>query len=149
MIIRNNTHYDLELQIKNAVKNFPVDGLEVEIKYCPKNSRRYISGSYYRRCKNYEHGKFIRLRINKHNKYPIEVGFKTSEYTKKVDRKGRVTIYQNVKKTTFANAEDLTLAIFLHEFSHYLDHVQGLNGNYKQTKADKFATSMLENMGVI
>jgi len=57
--------------------------------------------------------------------------------------------YQKLRTVRFATPEDLLLAVFLHEFSHYLDHIEGKNGRYKQTKADKFAMSILEKLGVI
>lgn len=129
--------------------DYPTDGLEVELKYCPKGSTRYISGTYYRKTPTRDQGKFIRLRINKFNRYPIKVQFKTSEYSKKANSQGQIIVYQKLRTEKFACAEDLILAIFLHEFSHYLDHIEGRNGRYKQTKADKFAIDMLEKLEVI
>lgn len=149
MRIRNSTKYSVAATLKHAVCDYPMDGLTVELKYCPKGSGRYISGTYYRLTKGYEDGKLIRLRINPTNKYPLEVSFKTSEYYKKRDTRGRETTYQKLRKVRFDRAEDLILAIFLHEFSHYIDHIEGRNGRYKQTKADKFATGMLERLQVI
>ena len=94
-------------------------------------------------------GKLIRLRINRHNHYPVPVHFKTSEYYEKADASGRVSVYQRLKVVSFHTPEDLILAIFLHEFSHYLDHLEGRNGRYKQTKADKFALQILQRLDVI
>ena len=75
--------------------------------------------------------------------------FKTSEYYKKRDALGKEAIYQKLRTVHFATPEELILAIFLHEFSHYLDHINGRNGRYKQTKADKFALAILEKLEVI
>lgn len=149
MRIRNSTKYCVAATLKQAVCEHPIEGLTVELKYSPKGSGRYISGTYYRLTKGYEEGKLIRLRINPVNKYPLDVSFKLSEYYTERDLRGRETKYQKLKKVRFDCAEDLILAIFLHEFSHYLDHVEGLNGRYKQTKADKFAIATLERMQVI
>jgi len=149
MRIRNSTKYSVAATLKHAVSDYPMEGLTVELKYCPKGSGRYISGTYYRLTKGYEDGKLIRLRVNPANKYPLEVSFKTSEYYKKRDTRGRETTYQKLRKVRFDRAEDLILAIFLHEFSHYIDHIEGRNGRYKQTKADKFAIGMLERLQVI
>jgi hypothetical protein len=77
------------------------------------------------------------------------VAFKTSDYYTKVDRKGREIIYQKMRYEEFDCAERLMLAIFLHEFSHYIDHVEGRNGRYKQTKADKFAIERMKEMGLL
>lgn len=149
MKIKNSTKYSMTTALSEGVQDYPTDGLVVELKYCPKGSRRYISGTYYRRTRGYEDGKLIRLRINQANRYPLQLPFKTSEYYTKRDIKGREVVYQKMRTVEFACAEDLILAIFLHEFSHYLDHVEGLNGRYKQTKADKFAISNLEKLEVI
>ena len=149
MVIKNKTKYNISTALKEAVADYQVDGLTVELKYCPEGSRRFISGTYYRRTYRYEDGKLIRLRINRYNKYPIEVRFRTSEYSEGRDSNGGVVTYQKLIPVKFQRAEDLILAIFLHEFSHYLDHVDGLNGRYKQTKADKFAVNLLEKLGII
>jgi hypothetical protein len=58
-------------------------------------------------------------------------------------------VYQKMRVEQFNTPEELILAIFLHEFSHYLDHIEQRNGRYKQTKADKFAIETLERLGVI
>ena len=146
MKVVNKTRFCIENLIHIAVDGFCVDDLIVEVKYCPKGSRRYISGTYYRYTKKHKDGKFIRLRINESNRYPITISFKTSEYEKKRGLRGQIITYQKLKKVEFTSAEDLMIAIFLHEFSHYLDHMQGLNGSYKQTKADKFAVQKLEQI---
>ena len=149
MIVSNTTTFDVVALLQSSVADFPTDGLTVEVKYCPSNSRRYASGTYYRRTRNYENGKLIRVRINRKNRYPISIRFKTSEYFKKRNRKGEDMVYQKLRSVKFQKAEDVILGIFLHEFSHYMDHMEGRNGRYKQTKADKFAVSILEQMGVI
>lgn len=149
MIIANSTELHVCSALKEAIMDYPTDGLLVELKYCPKGSNRYISGTYYRKTPNREHGKLIRLRINRHNCYPVKVQFKTSDYTRKMDHRGRTQVYQKLRMEKFHSAEDLVLAIFLHEFSHYLDHIEGRNGRYKQTKADKFAVDMLKKLDVI
>lgn len=148
MIIKNSTGFSISTALRESVAGYATDGLTVELRYCPRGSRRYISGTYYRRARSYEDGRLIRLRINRHNRYPIEVQFKTSEYFKK-DVKGQVVTYQRLRSVKFHTPEDLILAIFLHEFSHYLDHFEGRNGRYKQTKADKFAVAVLEELAVI
>lgn len=149
MVIKNSTHYSVNTALIESVASFPTEELVVEVKYCPQGSRRYISGTYYRWMRNREEGKLIRLRINKNNRYPIEVPFKTSEYTRKINGRGETLIYQKTRREKFHTPEDLILGIFLHEFSHYLDHIEGRNGRYKQTKADKFAVDILEELEII
>jgi len=149
MIVKNSTRYHISTALNEAVSAYPVDGLVVELKYCPRGSRRYVSGTYYRRANGFEDGRLIRIRINRHNVYPLSTHFKTSSYCKKRNARGEEMTYQKLRTVAFHSPEDLIVAIFLHEFSHYLDHVQGLNGRYKQTKADKFAISILERLGII
>ncbi len=149
MIVENSTRYNVAAALREAVCEYPTDGVTVQLKYCPKGSGRYISGTYYRQARGFEDGKLIRLRINRYNRYPVKVQFKTSDYYKTRDKYGEQRVYQRLKTVSFDNAEDLILGIFLHEFSHYLDHIQGLNGRYKQTKADKFALAILRKLQVI
>lgn len=149
MKLRNCTKYSVATALRESVCTFPTEDLTVELRYCPEGSGRYISGTYYRQTRGYENGRLIRLRINRQNHYPVKVSFKTSEYYKRRDRQGQETTYQKLRKVEFECAEDLILAIFLHEFSHYLDHIEGRNGRYKQTKADKFALETLERLEVI
>lgn len=149
MRIRNLTAYRVEETIEAAAADHPCDGLVVEIKYCPAGSTRSISGTYYRWSTSALEGRFIRLRINRTNRYPVSVPFKTSEYFKKVDSRGRELTYQRLRSEKFKCAEHLIVAIFLHEFSHFLDHVEGRNGRYKQTKADRFAIEGLKRLGII
>jgi len=148
MIIRNSTSFSISTALREAVLDYPADGLTVELRYCPKGSRRYISGTYYRTARNHANGRLIRLRINRNNRYPVEVQFKTSEYYKRRNARGEELVYQRLRKIRFHTPEDLILAIFLHEFSHYLDHMEGRNGRYKQTKADKFALQVLRKLDV-
>lgn len=149
MRILNRTAHDVNALLISAVEEFAPDGLTVEIKYCPRDSRRYISGTYYRRAQGYEDGKLIRIRVNRRNRYPLTIPFKTSEYFRKRTLRGEERIYQKLVHVTLDSAEHLILAIFLHEFSHFLDHAEGRNGRYKQTKADKFALEALRGMGVL
>ena len=149
MTIKNSTSFSMSTALREAVLGYPTDDLVVEVKYCPKWSRRYISGTYYRTTPSRAQGKLIRLRINRDNRYPIEFRFKTSEYYKRRNARGEELVYQKLQKILFRTPEDLILAIFLHEFSHYLDHIEGRNGRFKQTKADKFALQVLSKLGVV
>lgn len=149
MEIRNLTEYQIETLLEESVKDHEHKGLRVEIKYCPMDSKRSISGTYYRFCSSAPDGLLIRLRINRQNRYPITIPFKTSSYYKKSDFRGREITYQKMRSEKFTCAEHLLVAVFLHEFSHYLDHIEGKNGRYKQTKADKFAVDGLIRLGII
>ncbi len=147
MKIRNTTCFDMADLLRRAVAEYPVEGLEIELRYMRVGAKRCMSGTYYRRCPGYENGLLIRLRINPCNVYPLEAHFKLSQYERKTKR-GQTTVYQQLQKLCFKRAEELILAVFLHEFSHYLDHLEGRNGKYKQTKADEFALAGLRKMGM-
>lgn len=149
MEIHNKTAYDLAPLFSAALEDFDHEGLLVEVKYSPAGSGRYISGTYYREAPDFPQGKLIRLRINRTNEYPLKVAFKTSDYFTRRDKKGREVIYQKMRYEEFVSAEHLALAIFLHEFSHYIDHMEGRNGRYKQTKADKFSMERMKAMGLV
>jgi|GEM_PF-630630 hypothetical protein len=149
MHIRNFTNINVEELLLKSVESFEHSDLHVEIRYCPKGSGRFASGTYYRYTKTFPQGKFIRLRINRNNTYPVKVGFKISKYQRYFDSEGNLIIIQKQRIEDMNTPEHLLLAIFLHEFSHYLDHIEGRNGNYKQTKADKFAAAQLEQLGII
>lgn len=149
MKIQNQTRFSVNTALREAVLGYPIDGLTVEIKYCPRTSGRYISGTYYRRARAFDDGKLIRIRVNRSNRYPVQISFKTSKYYTQTGRDGRQVTYQRLRTVQFQTPEDLILAIFLHEFSHYLDHIEGRNGRFKQTKADKFALAILERLEVV
>lgn len=149
MKIQNHTKFSVATALKEAVAHYPSSDLTVELKYCPKGSRRYVSGTYYRKTRNYDNGRLIRVRVNRHNRYPAKIHFKTSEYYTKTNARGEEVIHQKLKTAHMKCPEDLILAIFLHEFSHYLDHIEGRNGRYKQTKADKFALGILKQLEVV
>ena len=149
MHVHNTTTYKIVELIEESVMDYDHKDLIVEVKYCPKGSRRCVSGTYYRWTQSAPEGRIIRLRINSTNRYPVKLPFKTSDYYKKLDSLGREVTYQRLRSENMTCPEHLLLAIFLHEFSHYLDHMEGRNGRYKQTKADRFALEQLTRMGIL
>ena len=131
MEIINYTTLFLEDKIEQAARGYPTDGLKVELKYCPSGTscRTPASGTYYRRTAKRPQGRLIRVRLNRENRYPLKLFFKTSSYYTRRNAQGEEIKYQEMKCITIHNPEDLMLAIFFHEFSHYLDHIEGRNGN--------------------
>ena len=149
MQINNTTTHDITEMLDASVADYDHDCLLVEVKYCPTGSKRCVSGTYYRLSPSSPEGKVIRLRINRTNKYPIKLPFRTSDYFKKTDSHGREVTYQRIRTEKITCPEHLLLAVFLHEFSHYLDHIEGRNGRYKQTKADRFSLERLTKLGIL
>lgn len=148
MEIVNRTHFAVEGLLREAIAEHPAEGLLVEVKYCRQGAKWPASGTYYRRANGRPGGKLIRVRINRANRYPVRMLFKTSSYFKRRNGRGEEMTYQRMRKASLRSPEELVCAIFLHEFSHYLDHVAGGNGRYKQTKADEFALSGLARLGI-
>ena len=146
----NRTSFAVEQRLQDSVADCPTAGLLVEIKYCPNGTSRAwpASGTYYRRTARRPQGKLIRLRINRLNRYPVGMMFKTPSYFTRRNAHGEEVVYQEMKRVDLRTPEDLLTAVFLHEFSHYLDHIAGRNGRYKQTKADQFALARLKELGV-
>lgn len=117
---------DFKLPIKLAQ---PLDDWKVIIRW--KNGKHPFSGF----CSPPK--KQIIIAINPKNTYPLTQ--KWAVGTEQVSPNAYRYIYQTV---TFNSPNELIRFIFLHEFSHLLDHLRGLNTCRKQTKANRFA---LEN----
>jgi hypothetical protein len=80
--------------------------------------------------------KLITIAINKNITYPFTQKFAVG--TKQIFHPFHG--YEYVMETvTFDNPNELIRFIFLHEFSHLLDCLRGLNMHRKQTKANRFA----------
>jgi len=148
MEILNRTAIPIEPKLFQAAAGYPADGLVVEVKYCPKGASWPASGTYYRRTPSRPDGRLIRLRINRRNRYPVKMLFKLSSYFRRRNARGEETVYQRMKRVDLPTPEDLLTALFLHEFSHYLDHIAGRNGRYKQTKADTFTLQRMKELGM-
>ena len=118
-----------------VVANYDTSDLSVEVKF--SRSRRKWTGTCYG-------GRLlIRVRINPLNDYPCTEVFSTGEYSDRYSDGAYDYWSQRLQRIEFASPEEITVAGFLHEFSHYLDFKAGLDHRWKQTKADKFATSVL------
>ena len=80
--------------------------------------------------------KLITIAINKNINYPFTQKFAVG--TKQIFQP--FYGYEYVMETvTFNSPNQLIRFIFLHEFSHLLDYLRGLNMHRKQTKANRFA----------
>lgn len=123
MELVNKTHLrGIEEKMRELVEGYScTENLQVKVKYTKENARAPYSGiCYYTKDK-------IRVSINPHNKYPIKINV-GSPFNKKAWEHYHLN-----------SPEELTLFVFLHEISHYLDYKNGLSVRCKQTKADKFA----------
>ena len=114
---------DFNLPIKLAQ---PLHDWKVIIRW--KNEKHPFSG----RCTLSK--KQIEIAVNPKNTYPLTQKFAVG--TEQVYPYAYRYINQ---KITFNNPNELISFIFLHEFSHLLDYLRGLNLHFKQTKANRFA----------
>ncbi|MGQ9642120.1 MAG: hypothetical protein ACUVUF_08420 [Candidatus Bathycorpusculaceae bacterium] len=104
----------------------PLDDWKVIVRW--KNGKRPFSGF----CNSSQ--KLIVIAINPKNAYPLTQKFAVG--TEQVYPGAYRYIYETI---TFHNPNELIHFIFLHEFSHLLDYLRGLNLRFKQTKANRFA----------
>jgi len=80
--------------------------------------------------------KLITIAINKNINYPFTQKFAVG--TKQIFHPFQG--YEYIMETVaFNSPNELIRFIFLHEFSHLLDYLRGLNMHRKQTKANRFA----------
>ena len=123
MHVENRLPLDVSRIIDKA-REFDTTGLHVVFKPIKKGAKAKFSGM----CRFKK--KRIRVSVNPNNTYPV-----------------RQRIGSPFKKAEgfveFQNAQELVEFIFWHELSHYLDHENGRNTRNKQTKADRFALSMI------
>jgi hypothetical protein len=80
--------------------------------------------------------RLITIAINKNITYPFTQKFAVG--TKQIFHPFQGYEYIN-ETVTFNSPNELIRFIFLHEFSHLLDYLRGLNMHRKQTKANRFA----------
>ena len=125
MIIDNRTEHDLGF-LHRFVDGHDVQGLRVKVATTKRGAKCPYSGRFYGR------KAYIRVSINLDNRYPLDVTI------------GSPFNRATWKRFTMNSVKELISFVFLHEFSHFLDHQQGLPLGCKQTKADTFA---LRRMG--
>jgi len=80
--------------------------------------------------------KQIEIAVNPKNTYPLTQKWAVGTEQVYTPFYGYRYVYETV---TFNNPAELVRFIFLHEYSHLLDYLQGLNLHRKQTRANRFA----------
>ena len=106
----------------------PLEDWEVEIRW--HNGKHPFHG----KCQPSQ--RLITIAINKNINYPFTQKFAVG--TKQIFHPFHG--YEYVMETVaFNSPNELVRFIFLHEFSHLLDYLRGLNMHRKQTKANRFA----------
>jgi len=106
----------------------PLDEWKAEVHWL--NGKRPFDG----KCQPSQ--RLITIAINKNITYPFTQEFAVG--TKQIFHPFHG--YEYIMETvTFNSPNELIRFIFLHEFSHLLDYLGGLNMHRKQTKANRFA----------
>jgi len=106
----------------------PLEDWKVEVRW--HNGKHPFRG----RCQPSQ--RLITIAINKNINYPFTQKFAVG--TKQIFHP--FYGYEYIMETvTFNNPNELIRFIFLHEFSHLLDYLRGLNMHRKQTRANRFA----------
>jgi hypothetical protein len=133
--VTNKTDFSPGPLLSAAFAQLPVDGLTVLINYMRRDAKAAYSGLYR------PDDLFIRVSVNRNNIYPVPFYFYTSVYEK--DPGDPQRYYRGLRATYMPDGESLIMTVLLHELSHYSDHLQGLNLNRKETKADQYALRSL------
>lgn len=99
---------------------------------------RYLEGKHPFAGKCTPMRKEILVAVNPKNVYPFanEFAFGTKPW---VSPRGQPGYEYIIEAVVFHSANDLVRFIYLHEFSHLLDFLQGYRLHRKQTKANRFA----------
>ncbi len=106
----------------------------VIIRYMRKNSKFPFDGY----CSPVS--KTIMIKINPNNNYPVEV-------KECIGTEQTLLGYRYItQKVVFNSPNEIIRFVFLHEFSHLLDHYMGYKLSYKQTRANRFA---LRNLNLL
>ncbi|MBT0160508.1 hypothetical protein G4O51_11060 [Candidatus Bathyarchaeota archaeon A05DMB-2] len=143
MKVENKTTLSLQLDDLLSKQSWEVEygSLNLPIKLMQpledwKVEVRWLNGKhpFHGRCQPSQ--RLITIAINKNITYPFTQKFAVG--TKQIFHPFHG--YEYVMETvTFNSPNELIRFIFLHEFSHLLDYLRGLNMHRKQTRANRFA----------
>jgi hypothetical protein len=132
MILRNTTHIDTALLgrlISESVEGWRHDDLNVLIRYSRK---AVFSGTCYYRPPR------IFVNIGRQNEYPLSVATHVARPSS-----NRRFWWRELYRVSVADASQLALFIFMHEFYHYLVKRAQRNARQKEARCDRFALRVL------
>jgi len=143
MKVENKTTLSLQLDDLLSKQSWGVEysGLNLPIKLMQpledwKLEVRWLNGKHPFRGKCQPSQRLITIAINKNITYPFTQKFAVG--TKQIFHPFQG--YEYIMETVaFDSPNELIRFIFLHEYSHLLDYLRGLNMHRKQTKANRFA----------
>jgi hypothetical protein len=132
MILRNRTELDtgqLESLLRRHIDGWPQDGVRVFVRYSRSAD---FSGACY-----YNSGRLF-INIGRHVRYPYRIAARIAP----AKTKGRYWFRQS-HYVVVADAGQLVLYVFLHEFYHWLIKLAGRNLRQKEAMCDRFAAGVL------
>jgi hypothetical protein len=132
VLFHNSTHLDssrLEGMIRHAAREWPLDGLEVVVRYSRKSD---FSGTCY-----YNTGR-IYINLGAGNRYPFRL--RTYIARAKSDKR---RWWREVYALELQDAYQLVLFVFMHELYHWLVKKARRNTRQKEARCDRFAARAL------
>jgi len=132
MILRNSTQLDsarLEAMFRGAVDGWPREGLVVFV--------RYSRGADFSGTCHYRDGR-IYINLGRHNRYPYLI----NTHVAKAESNKRYW-WREVYSVEAADAYQLVLFVFMHEFYHWLVKKARRNVRQKEARCDRFAARAL------
>jgi hypothetical protein len=132
MILRNRTELDtaqLEALLRRQIEGWPQDGVRVFVRYSRSAD---FSGACY-----YNSGRLF-INIGRHVRYPYRIAARIAP----AKTRGRYWFRQRCY-VVVADARQLVLYVFLHEFYHWLIKLAGRNLRQKEAMCDRFAAGVL------
>lgn len=139
MIFANNTHLEsarLEAMIRHAAQKWPLDGLEVVVRY---SRRSEFSGTCF-----YKTGR-IYINLGAANRYPFQL--RTYIARAKSDTR---RWWREVYTLELNDAYQLVLFVFMHELYHWLVKKARRNTRQKEARCDRFAArALVDGFGLV
>lgn len=132
MEFRNTTALDsarLRGMMERAIAGWPDDRIDVHVRY---SRGAEFSGSCY-----YESGR-IHINLGRHNRYP----YLLQTVIARPKSNGRYW-WRDLYSVELADACELALFVFLHEFYHWLVKLSRRNVRQKEGRCDRFAARVL------
>ncbi len=132
MEFRNTTELDsvrLRGMLERAVAGWPHDRVDVRIRY---SRGAEFSGSCY-----YDSGR-IHVNLGRRNRYP----YRLQTVIARPQSNGRYW-WRDLYSVELADAYELVLFVFMHEFYHWLVKLARRNVRQKEGRCDRFATRLL------
>lgn len=132
MKIKNRTHLDprrISTMFLSAVDGWPYEGTEVCVRY---SRGAAFSGSCY-----YDAGRIF-VNLGRRNRYPYRIDTHIAR-----PKSNRTHWWRELYSVEVADASELVLFVFLHEFYHRLVRLARRNVRQKEARCDRFATRVL------